>query len=758
MTDNENKFWAFISYSQQDNCAQRPDAPTSVSVRWGDCLHAAFKNFSIPAEFIGQPNGRGEMIPEQIQPIFQDEKERSENTSLSAETRAALDKSICLVVICSPRSAKSSHVNEVVRYFKQLGRSKNIFPIVIAGEPNVSDGNHPAISSEAECFVPALRHPVAADGTLDTTRRAGKSIFVDARHGAEKREILANDHRSAEADLEMAKIQLIALLAGVGFNGLWWREQRRHFFDFAEAQQQARAAQHQVAEVRRQLEETQRQALENQKLPPEIHAQIQDAQNQARESQTRARDVEKQLQEFQNQVRETQAQLDAARSRAVAAEGKVLETQQQAREIQVQLESARSQARDAQGKVLELQSLPPVVPGQNEEAQAQLAELRQQAQAARNQFLEAQKQVQELQRQEQSAQSELAQARNEVRAAQAQVSEIQNQTRDAQGQIQAAQVDVQKIQNKTRTARRLTQVFAVLAALALLAAGLATSMMLRQRNAASAARAQAESATSGKFELATAGSGTEPIRQVLEKIGGAEQAENRQRSLEQIVAAIPTTEIPAVLNVSAVIVNDQQRSQFQKSLLLRLGAANPLSAMTNASAIVGSIVNADGQRDSAGYFQLAVLDGWMQADFPAAFKWVLALPETNSRQRALEKMIQWLKSQADFAGKNQALATGIKALAQMDFLKAVALAEALPDDAGRDQLLAELWRDADPFSLVHWANLLNFPQAIMSLQKPAWLGNQFLPNTTTNGLSAAPAETKTSSAATNGPTPSKLSE
>ena len=317
MTDNEYKYWAFLNYSSQDNCEKRSDTQDVVSRCWGDWLHDALKTFSIPAEFVGQINGRGEIIPERIDPIFRNDQELTEDATLSADIRKALEQSICLIVICSPRSAESLQVNEAVRYFKQLGRGKHILPIVVAGEPNASDGNKPGRSPADECFVPALRHPVLPDGTLDGTRRAGRTIFVDARHGVDKREILANDHRHAEADLEMAKIQLIALLLGVGFNGLWWREQKRHFFDFAEAQHQAREALNQAGEVRRQLQEAQRQAreaqnqaLEIQNLPRDIHGQIQEAQNQAQEAQTQTREAQRQLQEFQDKVRDTQAQLD----------------------------------------------------------------------------------------------------------------------------------------------------------------------------------------------------------------------------------------------------------------------------------------------------------------------------------------------------------------------------------------------------------------------------------------------------------------
>ena len=370
MTDNARKYWAFLSFSHQDNREQRSNTQNVSSRCWGNWLHDALQAFPIPAEFVSQINGRGEIIPERIHPIYRDEPERPDDASLSADMRKALEQSICLIVVCSPRSAKSLHVNEAVRYFKQLGRgNQHILPIVVAGEPNASDGNTPGFSPEDECFVPALRHPVSPDGSVDTTRRAGRHIFVDARHGVEKREILGTDHRHAEADLEMAKIQLIALLIGVGFNGLWWREQKRHFCDLAEAQHQAREALKQVVEARRHLEEAQRQtheakqqALETQNLPRDVHGQIQEAQSQALAAQNQAREAQKQLQEVQNIVRDTQAQLEESRQRALAAESKALDAQNEAREAQNQVAEARQQARSAQDQVLEIQNRPQDVP------------------------------------------------------------------------------------------------------------------------------------------------------------------------------------------------------------------------------------------------------------------------------------------------------------------------------------------------------------------------------------------------------------
>ncbi len=743
MTEN-NKYWAFLSYSRQDNGEPRPEALAVDRLGWGDWLHAALKNFAVPADFIGQVNGRGEIIPERIHPIFQDAQEAE--TSLSAEIREALEKSVCLVVVCSPRSAQSLHVNETVRYFKQLGRGRYIFPIVISGEPNASDGNQPDVSPADECFAPALRHPVQPDGTLDTNRRAGRLMFVDARHGADKREILAKDHRNAEADLEMAKIHLIALLVGVGFNGLWWREQKRHFFDFAEAQRQTREVLDQVEEVRRQLQEAQcqtreaqSQALENQNLPRDVHGQIQSAQNQALEAQNETREAQKLLQEFQNKVRDTQSQLEEIRNRAIAAESKVIEAQQQAREYQTQLEATRIQSREAQDKVQEIQNLTQDVPDQIQAAQSQLEETRQQVQDAQNKFLEAQRQAQEFQSQLEEArnqvheaQGKVLEAQNQAREAQNQLQEIQNQTGDAQSRIKQAEDQVHHIQNQSRNARRLTKVFAVLAVLALLAAGISASSALRQRKVASQALAKAATAD-GKFDPAQGGLDQERIGQVLQNIGGAEQA----RSLDQLAAWIPQPEIPEALKASASLLNDQQRSHFQKWLLIRMGWVNPVSAMTNASTIEGKIVNDEGLSDSVIYFQLAVLDNWMQTDLSATFNWVCQLPDADSRQRALDKIIHWLQSQPDSESKNKALENCIDELAKTDVPAALALTESLPEGAWRSTVIVGLLNDS--------------LQEIMQSQQVPLPWATFLLSSYVGSTAMFPIETEMSSKTTNDP-------
>ena len=637
MTDNEYKFWAFLSYSDQDNRAQRADTQVGSCRCWGNWLHDALESFSVPAEFIGQINGRGEIIPERIGPIFRDEPVLPEAADLSAASRRALEQSLCLIVICSPRSASSRQMNEAVRYFKQLGRGQYILPIVIAGEPYASAENQSGQSAADECFVPALSHPVLPEGTIDTTRRAGKSIFVDARQSLDKREILANADRSAEADLEMAKIQLIALLLGVGFNGLWWREQKRHFFDLTAAQHQAEEARQQVEEIQSQLQAAQQQVLEIQNLPRDVHGQIQAAQNQAREAQ-------KELQEVQNKVRDTQIQLEESRHRALAAESKVLEAQQKTRVAQQQLEKNQNQTREA----AQLLTAPNPVP------------------------------------------------------------EFQEQAR-------AAQIQLQEIQKQSWQARRLTRIFALLAVLALLTTSLATTLAWRQRKLASQVWARAAAVAVGNFELAPGELDQPSIRQVLGEIGGAEQIENRRRSLDKLAAAMPRTEIPEALKAAAVIVSDAQRSHFQKWLLVRLGWENPVSAMACARAIEGKIVDDAGLDDSSTYFQLAVLDNWMETDWPGAFNWVCQLSDADARQRALEKIshdprlaIQLRQQIAALpAGDNQqAVIKGLLASwAPVDPEAAVNWLGSFPETNAQPeqvQAVIKTWALAEPAAVAQW--------------------------------------------------------
>jgi tetratricopeptide (TPR) repeat protein len=188
------KYRAFISYSHRDAV-------------WASWLHNALEKYRPPKTLIGTITDRGE-VPKRLAPIFRDRDELPSATDLGALINTALAGSACQIVICSPQSAKSKWVNEEILAFKRLGREDRILCVIVGGEPNATDlpGRE-----EEECFPPALRFRLGADGELGTART--EPIAADARRGKDGK--------------NSAKLKLISGLLGVGFDTLRRREQQR---------------------------------------------------------------------------------------------------------------------------------------------------------------------------------------------------------------------------------------------------------------------------------------------------------------------------------------------------------------------------------------------------------------------------------------------------------------------------------------------------------------------------------------------------
>jgi tetratricopeptide (TPR) repeat protein len=188
------RYRAFISYSHQDKS-------------WAGWLHKALETYAIPKRLIGQTTAAG-VIPKRLAPIFRDRDELASATDLGRKVNEALAQSANLIVICSPRSAASHWVNEEVLAFKRLGRSEQIFCLIVDGEPNAS-----ALSGRIaeECFAEALRFTIDADGRL--TDQPTEPIAADARPG--------KDGKSN------AKLKLIAGMLDIGFDALKRRELQR---------------------------------------------------------------------------------------------------------------------------------------------------------------------------------------------------------------------------------------------------------------------------------------------------------------------------------------------------------------------------------------------------------------------------------------------------------------------------------------------------------------------------------------------------
>jgi hypothetical protein len=190
----EIRYPAFLSYSHRDQAV----------AEW---LHHELETCRVPSHMVGRETPVGP-VPSRLTPIFKDREELSAAGSLGEAITAAMSRSSALIVVCSIASAASPWVNEEVRAFKQLHGHARIFAVILDGEPGAS--RIPGRERE-ECFPPAVRFAVSADGQLTDT--PAEPIAADLRPGGDGK--------------RLAKLKLIAGLLGVGLDEIVQRETQR---------------------------------------------------------------------------------------------------------------------------------------------------------------------------------------------------------------------------------------------------------------------------------------------------------------------------------------------------------------------------------------------------------------------------------------------------------------------------------------------------------------------------------------------------
>ena len=183
----EFKYRAFLSYSHADTT-------------WAKWLHKALEGYRIDKDLVGRETAYGP-VPRTLRPIFRDRDDFSAGHSLTEQTLAALEASQFLIVICSPNAARSQYVNEEIRRFKALGRADRVIPVIVDGEPG---------DAQRECFPPAVRFKLGADGALTE----------------EREEPIAADARPEKDGKELAKHKIVAGLLGVGLDEIMRRAER----------------------------------------------------------------------------------------------------------------------------------------------------------------------------------------------------------------------------------------------------------------------------------------------------------------------------------------------------------------------------------------------------------------------------------------------------------------------------------------------------------------------------------------------------
>nr|WP_167693196.1 toll/interleukin-1 receptor domain-containing protein [Sphingomonas azotifigens] len=169
------RYGAFISYNHADRAKAR-------------ALHRALERYRIPAKLVGHAGAYGP-VPRRLGRIFRDLDELSAAGDLSAEVRAALADSACLIVVCTPAGAASQWVAREITLFRELHPDRPVLAALFAGEP-------------AEAMPEALRR--TADGSPT--------------------EPLAADFREGKDGRRLALLKLVAGAVGVPLDALVQRD------------------------------------------------------------------------------------------------------------------------------------------------------------------------------------------------------------------------------------------------------------------------------------------------------------------------------------------------------------------------------------------------------------------------------------------------------------------------------------------------------------------------------------------------------
>lgn len=179
--EKQFQYYAFISYKREDE-------------KWAKWLQGKLESYRLPAVIRKANNDQ----PKRLHPIFRDKTDLKTGV-LKEELRNELEKSRFLIVICSPRSAKSEWVGKEIQSFVEMGRSKNIIPLIIEGTPYSNDINTECLHTVMKEMLPEL---------------LGVNINEAGRE-------------SKHIKRERAFIRVISKMLDVSFDFLWRRQRRR---------------------------------------------------------------------------------------------------------------------------------------------------------------------------------------------------------------------------------------------------------------------------------------------------------------------------------------------------------------------------------------------------------------------------------------------------------------------------------------------------------------------------------------------------
>lgn len=142
-------YYAAIIYSRADE-------------RWAKWVQRRLEQYRFPISLRREHTE----LPTRIFPIFRD-KDGCSGDAFGE----GLEQSEYLIVICSPDSARADWIDREISYFQELGRNRNIIPLIVEGEPHAQE---PA----RECYSPALLNKGDAELLGVSVRELGRKRAV----------------------------------------------------------------------------------------------------------------------------------------------------------------------------------------------------------------------------------------------------------------------------------------------------------------------------------------------------------------------------------------------------------------------------------------------------------------------------------------------------------------------------------------------------------------------------------------------------
>ena len=193
MEEKQYKYDAFISYRHCE-----------LDKFVAENLHKALETYELPKNLKEQLHIEGRTFKR----LFRDQEELPLSSNLEDPILEALNSSKYLIVICSPRLKESLWCKKEIETFKKLRGTRNIFCVLIEGEP--------ADSFPEEVLFEEIE--VEKNGKKKKEKKLVEPLAADVR-GANNKEVLKRIHEE--------KLRLAAAMCNIDYDDLRQRHKLR---------------------------------------------------------------------------------------------------------------------------------------------------------------------------------------------------------------------------------------------------------------------------------------------------------------------------------------------------------------------------------------------------------------------------------------------------------------------------------------------------------------------------------------------------